>query len=37
MTEKLVRDRLDEKSLNLVRNILVKQREYVDYLKSELR
>jgi len=36
MTEKLVRDKLDEKSLNLVHNILDKQREHVDYLKSEL-
>lgn len=36
MTEKLVRDKLDEKSLNLVHIILDKQREHVDYLKSEL-
>lgn len=36
MTEKLVRDKLDEKSLNLVHSILDKQREHVDYLKSEL-
>ncbi|PLT27758.1 ferritin-like domain-containing protein [Peribacillus deserti] len=36
MTEKLVQDKLDEKSLNLVHNILDKQREHVDYLKSEL-
>ncbi|WEG18893.1 DUF2383 domain-containing protein [Alkalihalophilus pseudofirmus] len=36
MTEKLVRDELDEESLNLVHQILEKQREHVDYLKSEL-
>ncbi|WP_239589586.1 DUF2383 domain-containing protein [Metabacillus crassostreae] len=36
MTEKLVRDKLDEESLNLVDRILDKQREHVDYLKSEL-
>ncbi|MCL7749569.1 DUF2383 domain-containing protein [Halalkalibacter alkaliphilus] len=36
MTEKLVRDKLDEKSLNLVQTVLDKQREHVDYLKSEL-
>jgi bacterioferritin len=33
MTEKLVRD---EKSMSLVHQILDKQREHVDYLKSEL-
>ncbi|EFV76435.1 DUF2383 domain-containing protein [Cytobacillus oceanisediminis] len=36
MTEKLVRDKLDEKSMSLVHQILDKQREHVDYLKSEL-
>ncbi|MFA9559486.1 DUF2383 domain-containing protein [Evansella sp. AB-rgal1] len=36
MTEELVRDKLDEQSLNLVSSILDKQREHVDYLKSEL-
>ncbi|WP_282139813.1 DUF2383 domain-containing protein [Cytobacillus oceanisediminis] len=36
MTENLVRDKLDEKSLSLVHQILDKQREHVDYLKSEL-
>ncbi|CQR47476.1 Ferritin-like domain protein [Paraliobacillus sp. PM-2] len=36
MTEKLVRDKLDEKSLDLVHEILNKQREHVDYFKSEL-
>lgn len=36
MTENLVRDKLDEKSMSLVHQILDKQREHVDYLKSEL-
>ncbi len=36
MTEEIVRDKLDEESLNLVHKILEKQREHVDYLKSEL-
>lgn len=36
MTEKLVRDKLDEKSMSLVHQILDNQREHVDYLKSEL-
>ncbi|WP_182201607.1 DUF2383 domain-containing protein [Paraliobacillus salinarum] len=36
MTEKLVRDKLDEKSLKLVHDILNKQRKHVDYLKSAL-
>ncbi|MCS0825135.1 PA2169 family four-helix-bundle protein [Cytobacillus firmus] len=36
MTEKLVRDKLDEKSMSLVHQILDKQKEHVDYLKSEL-
>jgi bacterioferritin len=36
MTEQIVRDKLDEKSLSLVHTILNKQREHVDYLKSEL-
>jgi bacterioferritin len=36
MTENLVRDKLDEKSMSLVHQILNKQREHVDYLKSEL-
>ena len=36
MSEKLVRDKLDEESLNLVQTILDKDREHVDYLKSLL-
>ncbi|OHX45555.1 DUF2383 domain-containing protein [Cytobacillus oceanisediminis] len=36
MTENLVRDKLDEKSMSLVHQILDNQREHVDYLKSEL-
>lgn len=36
MTENLVRDKLDDKSLNLVHRILDKQREHVDTLKSKL-
>lgn len=36
MTEDLVRDKLDEESLNMVQNILDKDREHVDYLKSLL-
>ncbi|RSD28478.1 DUF2383 domain-containing protein [Mesobacillus subterraneus] len=36
MTEELVREKLDEQSLNLVHTILDQQREHVDYLKSEL-
>lgn len=36
MSEKLVRDKLDEESLNLVHQILDKDREHVDYLKSLL-
>ena len=36
MTEDLVRDKLDEESLKLVHNILNKDREHVDYLKSLL-
>ena len=36
MTEDLVRDKLDQESLNLVQSILNKDREQVDYLKSLL-
>ncbi|MFJ7637700.1 DUF2383 domain-containing protein [Peribacillus sp. NPDC046944] len=36
MSEDLVRDKLDEESLNLVHRILDKDREHVDYLKSLL-
>ena len=36
MTEDLVRDKLDQESLNLVKSILNKDREQVDYLKSLL-
>ncbi|KAB8125647.1 DUF2383 domain-containing protein [Gracilibacillus oryzae] len=36
MAEKLVHNKLDKKSLDLVHKILDKQREHVDYLKSEL-
>lgn len=36
MTEELVRDKLDTKSLQLVHKILEKQREHVDYLKAKL-
>ena len=36
MTEDLVREKLDQESLNLVRSILNKDREQVDYLKSLL-
>ncbi|WP_182007397.1 DUF2383 domain-containing protein [Priestia aryabhattai] len=36
MTEELVDDKLDQKSLNLVHEIVEKQREHVDYLKSKL-
>lgn len=36
MTENLVRDKLDDKSLKLVQTILDMQREHVDFLKNKL-